>query len=36
MFFTFPSGVVLYYVVNSMLSILQQWLITKKLNPQTT
>jgi YidC/Oxa1 family membrane protein insertase len=36
MFFTFPSGVVLYYVVNSILSILQQWLITKKLNPQKT
>jgi len=35
MFFTFPSGVVLYYVVNSLLSILQQWLITKKLNPQS-
>jgi len=35
MFFMFPSGVVLYYVVNNMLSILQQWLITKKLSGAT-
>jgi YidC/Oxa1 family membrane protein insertase len=32
MFFMFPSGVVLYYVVNTTLSIAQQWFITKKLN----
>jgi YidC/Oxa1 family membrane protein insertase len=32
MFFTFPSGVVLYYVVNTTLSIAQQWLITKKMS----
>lgn len=32
MFFMFPSGVVLYYVVNNVLSIVQQWLITKKLS----
>jgi len=31
-FFWFPSGVVLYYVVNTTLSITQQWFITKKLN----
>lgn len=32
MFFMFPSGVVLYYVVNTTLSIAQQWLITKKMS----
>jgi YidC/Oxa1 family membrane protein insertase len=32
MFFMFPSGVVLYYVVNTTLSIAQQWVITKKLS----
>jgi len=32
MFFTFPSGVVLYYVVNTTLSIAQQWVITKKMS----
>ena len=31
MFFFFPSGLVLYYVVNNVLSIVQQWLITKQL-----
>lgn len=31
MFFFFPSGLVLYYVVNNVLSIAQQWVITKKL-----
>lgn len=30
MFFFFPSGLVLYWVVNNVLSIGQQWLITKK------
>jgi YidC/Oxa1 family membrane protein insertase len=30
MFFFFPSGLVLYWVVNNILSIGQQWLITKK------
>lgn len=34
MFFFFPSGLVLYYVVNNMLSILQQWLINKKISPK--
>ena len=31
MFFMFPSGVVLYYVVNNVLSILQQWIINNKM-----
>ncbi|GGE91216.1 membrane protein insertase YidC [Massilia psychrophila] len=30
MFFIFPSGLVLYWVVNNILSIGQQWVITKK------
>jgi YidC/Oxa1 family membrane protein insertase len=32
MFFLFPSGVVLYYVVNNVLSIAQQWVIMNKLS----
>ena len=31
-FFFFPAGLVLYSVVNNMLSIAQQWLITRGLN----
>ncbi|BBO60531.1 membrane protein insertase YidC [Mycoavidus sp. B2-EB] len=31
MFFFFPAGLVLYYVVNNVLSILQQWYITKRV-----
>jgi YidC/Oxa1 family membrane protein insertase len=31
MFFFFPAGLVLYWVVNNVLSIAQQWVITKKL-----
>ena len=31
MFFFFPAGLVLYWVVNNVLSITQQWVITKKL-----
>ena len=31
MFFFFPAGLVLYYVVNNSLSILQQWVITRKV-----
>jgi YidC/Oxa1 family membrane protein insertase len=27
----FPAGLVLYWVVNNMLSILQQWLITRRV-----
>jgi len=30
MFIFFPSGLVLYWVVNNVLSIAQQWVITKK------
>jgi YidC/Oxa1 family membrane protein insertase len=32
MFLWFPSGLVLYWVVNNILSIAQQWMITKRLN----
>jgi YidC/Oxa1 family membrane protein insertase len=31
MFFFFPAGLVLYWVVNNMLSITQQWVITRKI-----
>ncbi len=31
MFFFFPEGLVLYWVVNNTLSILQQWAITRKI-----
>jgi YidC/Oxa1 family membrane protein insertase len=31
MFLWFPAGLVLYWVVNNMLSIAQQWVITKKV-----
>jgi len=31
MFFFFPSGLVLYWVVNNVLSIAQQWVITKNI-----
>jgi YidC/Oxa1 family membrane protein insertase len=34
MFFFFPSGLVLYWVVNSVLSIAQQWVINNKLIPK--
>ena len=30
-FLQFPSGLVLYWVVNNILSILQQWMITKNI-----
>ena len=30
-FLFFPAGLVLYWVVNNLLSILQQWYITKKI-----
>lgn len=32
-FLTFPSGLVLYWLVNNLLSILQQWHINRKLEP---
>ncbi|HEV7856808.1 MAG TPA: YidC/Oxa1 family membrane protein insertase, partial [Herminiimonas sp.] len=31
MFFFFPSGLVLYWVVNNILSITQQWFITRRI-----
>ena len=31
MFFFFPSGLVLYWVVNNVLSIAQQWMITRQM-----
>jgi YidC/Oxa1 family membrane protein insertase len=31
MFFFFPAGLVLYWVVNNVLSITQQWVITRKI-----
>ncbi|WP_274585712.1 membrane protein insertase YidC [Neisseria leonii] len=34
MFFFFPAGLVLYYVVNNLLSIAQQWYINKKIESQ--
>ena len=34
MFFFFPSGLVLYWVVNNLLSITQQWVITRKIATQ--
>ena len=33
MFFFFPSGLVLYWVVNNVLSIAQQWVINNKMIP---
>ena len=33
MFFFFPAGLVLYWVVNNILSIGQQWFITRKMMP---
>ncbi len=34
MFLFFPAGLVLYWVVNNVLSILQQWMILKRMNVQ--
>ncbi|RLA35653.1 MAG: membrane protein insertase YidC, partial [Gammaproteobacteria bacterium] len=31
MFLFFPSGLVLYWVVNNLLSIAQQWVITRRV-----
>jgi len=36
MFFFFPAGLVLYWVVNNVLSIAQQWVITKKMEAGKT
>ncbi|QMT33534.1 membrane protein insertase YidC [Conchiformibius steedae DSM 2580] len=35
MFFFFPSGLVLYYVVNNLLTIAQQWYINRKFELET-
>lgn len=35
MFFFFPSGLVLYWVVNNILSIAQQWVITRQYETKT-
>jgi len=34
-FLWFPAGVVLYWVVNNVLSISQQWYITRKIEAAT-
>jgi YidC/Oxa1 family membrane protein insertase len=36
MFAFFPSGLVLYWVVNNLLSIAQQWVITKRIEQGAT
>jgi YidC/Oxa1 family membrane protein insertase len=36
MFAFFPSGLVLYWVVNNLLSIAQQWVITKRIEEGTS
>jgi YidC/Oxa1 family membrane protein insertase len=35
MFFFFPSGLVLYWLVNNMYSIAQQWVITRRIEAQS-
>jgi YidC/Oxa1 family membrane protein insertase len=35
MFLNFPAGLVLYWIVNNTLSILQQWYITRKFSGDT-
>lgn len=35
MFFFFPAGLVLYWVVNNLLSMAQQWYITRRLEQQS-
>ncbi len=34
-FLFFPAGLVLYWLVNNVLSIVQQWVITRRIAPQT-
>ena len=34
-FFFFPAGLVLYWVVNNLLSIAQQWQITRMIGGQS-
>ena len=35
-FLWFPSGLVLYWLVNNILSILQQWLVNRQIASATT
>nr|MBP6563467.1 YidC/Oxa1 family membrane protein insertase [Neisseriaceae bacterium] len=35
MFFFFPAGLVLYWLVNNILSIAQQWMVNRKIAKQT-
>jgi YidC/Oxa1 family membrane protein insertase len=35
-FVFFPAGLVLYWLVNNTLSILQQWVITRRIAPQAS
>ncbi|NDA70020.1 MAG: membrane protein insertase YidC, partial [Betaproteobacteria bacterium] len=35
MFFFFPSGLVLYWLVNNIYSIVQQWVITRRIEAQS-
>ena len=35
-FLFFPSGLVLYWLINNVLSIAQQWVITQRIAPETT
>ncbi len=35
MFLSFPAGLVLYWLVNNLLSMLQQWLLLRKVDQQT-
>jgi YidC/Oxa1 family membrane protein insertase len=35
MFFFFPAGLVLYWVVNNLLSIAQQWQINQMIGKKT-
>jgi YidC/Oxa1 family membrane protein insertase len=36
LFLSFPAGLVLYWVVNSLVSILQQWFITRQIEGKDT
>ncbi len=36
MFLSFPAGLVLYWLVNNLLSMLQQWLLLRKADQQTS
>ncbi len=36
MFLSFPAGLVLYWLVNNVVSVLQQWYVMRKVNAQTS